>query len=513
MKPREKAASGPWTLFLLLGLLALGTGVLAAWGLADTDGQGIYPLDDSYIHLSVARNLAEEGRWGFSPGQTAFASSAPGYTLLLALLIRIGGEATYWPLLLNALAALLLSIAVWRLWPSWRGKALVWLVLMLLLPLPLLVLLGMEHTLHLAACVMLVKHLSHLVADPDKRLGPWLGWIVLAVSLRYETLFLVATATLALGWQFRLRAALLVAGLGALTVFAWGSWSVAQGGTWLPLSLLTKGYAPQSDLIAWVGQAGEKLYENPFMLTLAIALLLALTRPLPKIPHAWLSLTLGVVGLHLLFAEVGGYRYEAYLVMLAGVGLGVLAPSFTPSLSQRLPWLGVALLLIFPLVVRSGFFLYHYPDATRNIYQQPYQVGRFLQQYYPGEAVGLNDIGLGTYLGHIQLTDLVGVGDTEVQQARSRGDYNAQSLDQLARARKLRIAIGHPLWIRDWIPPHWEKVATWTVTDNFILAGDELAFYAVDPVEAQRLRQALQDFEGELPAAVRVDYPTPALTR
>src|SRR5512143_3609922 len=43
-----------------------------------------FPLDDSWIHLTYARNLAERGEWAFQRGQLSAGSTSPLWTLLLA---------------------------------------------------------------------------------------------------------------------------------------------------------------------------------------------------------------------------------------------------------------------------------------------------------------------------------------------------------------------------------------------------------------------------------------------
>ncbi|MBK8021343.1 MAG: hypothetical protein IPK19_07880 [Chloroflexi bacterium] len=69
-----------WRIALLLFGLSIALGVLyiAAAG-------GNFPLDDSWIHQTYARNLAESGEWSFVPGQPSAASSSPLYTVLLAV--------------------------------------------------------------------------------------------------------------------------------------------------------------------------------------------------------------------------------------------------------------------------------------------------------------------------------------------------------------------------------------------------------------------------------------------
>jgi hypothetical protein len=44
-----------------------------------------FPLDDSWIHQTYARNLAQRGEWSFLPGQPSAGSTAPLWTALLSL--------------------------------------------------------------------------------------------------------------------------------------------------------------------------------------------------------------------------------------------------------------------------------------------------------------------------------------------------------------------------------------------------------------------------------------------
>ncbi len=44
-----------------------------------------FPLDDSWIHLTYARNLAEHGEWAFRLGQRSAGSTAPLWTVLLSI--------------------------------------------------------------------------------------------------------------------------------------------------------------------------------------------------------------------------------------------------------------------------------------------------------------------------------------------------------------------------------------------------------------------------------------------
>jgi 4-amino-4-deoxy-L-arabinose transferase-like glycosyltransferase len=69
----------PYASDLIIAALALALGALyiAAAG-------GGFPLDDSWIHQTYGRNLAQYGEWAFTPSIPSTASTSPLYTVLLA---------------------------------------------------------------------------------------------------------------------------------------------------------------------------------------------------------------------------------------------------------------------------------------------------------------------------------------------------------------------------------------------------------------------------------------------
>src|SRR4051812_45844062 len=48
----------------------------------------VYPLDDTYIHMSIGKNLAEFGQWGITRHEFTSSSSSILYTLLIALCFK-----------------------------------------------------------------------------------------------------------------------------------------------------------------------------------------------------------------------------------------------------------------------------------------------------------------------------------------------------------------------------------------------------------------------------------------
>jgi arabinofuranosyltransferase len=77
------------TLPLWLALAGLVGGAYLVFSAA-TNGVEGFPLDDAWIHQTYARSLGTTGAWAFMPGQTSAGSTAPLWSLLVALGYRLG---------------------------------------------------------------------------------------------------------------------------------------------------------------------------------------------------------------------------------------------------------------------------------------------------------------------------------------------------------------------------------------------------------------------------------------
>ena len=75
-----------------------------------TNGIFIYPLDDTYIHMSIAKNLALHNNWGISTNEFQSASSSILYTLLLSALFKLFSVNTLIPFIINLIAGIILLI-------------------------------------------------------------------------------------------------------------------------------------------------------------------------------------------------------------------------------------------------------------------------------------------------------------------------------------------------------------------------------------------------------------------
>ncbi len=109
---RGSFASGPNLSGREIGAIALGSlvgmgALLIAGGLAHQIG---FPLDDSWIHLTYARNLALTGEWVFRPGMSSAGSTSPVWTILLVPGFWLGLAPFLWSHMLGLVSLVTLGV-------------------------------------------------------------------------------------------------------------------------------------------------------------------------------------------------------------------------------------------------------------------------------------------------------------------------------------------------------------------------------------------------------------------
>ncbi|MCU0498894.1 MAG: hypothetical protein MUF87_16200 [Anaerolineae bacterium] len=516
-------------LLVIAGVLTLGL----VFGRIAERQPFIYALDDAYIHLSIARNFVEHGVWGTTRYEFTSSTSSPLWTGLIALTYPLLGEMA--PLSLNLVFAGLLWIVITMIAircaiPA-LYLALALIAIIIVYQIERYVLIGMEHVLQVVVNIGFVYLAARGVIERPplrSRLAALIFiFAILVTTARYEGAFLVLVFCLLFAVRLRLTFAIALGLISIAPLVFYGLIARAQGWEWLPSSIIinsNRAFFAQAGLVDLVGYftlgTVEMILEDGVLYaTLAgccAALLFRWTRPIPdRVGEIMLIAVILLIPFHARLVNPEGthLRYEAYLFPLAITAILVgLAPFFPTRWSPRV-FLLTAMSLIVALVIGQPWLarlnvLNTHVDVTRsmiNIYEQQYQMARFVARYYPGEGVGANDIGAINYFADIRNVDLWGLGTLAVIQARSTQTYSRERMDQIMRDRDAHIAIIYSHWFNDLVggvPETWIPVGTWRVSQSAILGGDTVTFYALDPESATRLAQHLRDFD--LPATVEV---------
>ena len=111
-------------------------------------------------------------------------------------------------------------------------------------------------------------------------------------------------------------------------------------------------------------------------------------------------------------------------------------------------------------------------------------MGLFLDMFYAGDTVLINDLGCANYLSDIVCIDKWGIGTLEIGQSLLNGSMSVDMLRIIAAERNVKVAI---LYVDGFIPEEWEEVGRWTIRDNVVTSNSTVSFFAVMPSERDRL--------------------------
>lgn len=480
-------------------------------------GHFAFTIDDPYIHLAQAENIAQ-GHYGLNPGEPAAPSSGFLWPFLLAPFAS-SLHAPWVIVGLNAVCSLITLAVVDRGFSSCvaagfhraivlRSVALV--AFVLATNLVGLVLTGMEHSLQVLLACGVCLGLCDLARG---RPIPW-GFTVctiMAPLVRYENLAIVAAAACMLWLQGLRRMAMgslmaIGAGLGLFSMFL-----VGLGLSFLPTSVRAKLTMGQSTSLHWM--LVKNLQTNletdrgtlfaASLITLVGVALWARRRSMRRLA-ACMSLALG---LHLLFGQFGwANRYEIYLWACTLMTLATVATPDPERFRSAGGSVARACTMIF-LVVLAFCQPYlanlkRLPVAANNIHEQHYQAHRFAVDHL-AEKVAANDIGYLAWRNPEPVLDLYGLGCERTLALRAQASQRPDWLRDLVAREGARAALVYEHWYEDQIPGDWVRIGRLRLSrENVFVAGEELSFFATDAAYVQVVRDAATNFVRDLPAGV-----------
>jgi hypothetical protein len=434
-----------------------------------------WPLDDSWIHLQFARNLAAGRGLSYNPGELVTGSTAPLWTALLALLAYLPGSALAWAQLVGVVLYLAGVDAVYRLareldlspglatFAGGLALATGWLVWSALS--------GMEVPLFVWLSLWgIILHLRERAAEvapdaaPPLPAVPPLAPAVLAVAAlaRPEGFLLLALALVdrclwftrdadadgdggeapaTLRWH-RPRLGRLAAGV-LLAVCALAGpllFYRLAGGSFLPTTYAAKGgqlrrWLPNLQYVYTVVEILAR--SQPYMTLLSCggaAILvgrLGSRRDRGLLPGLWLVglplvySTLSPEGPKLLAGNFGRYYFPLLPVVIV-MGVVALADAAAALRGGVRAWGirvpggvvlgGLAALLLWPTIVDLKDRAAFYARNIVNVEDSDVRAARWLAPRLPPDAVlAVNDIGAFKYLLPNKVVDLAGIANPELR--------------------------------------------------------------------------------------------------
>jgi hypothetical protein len=425
-------------LVLLAGALSLTVLLLRERLIAGAAG---FPLDDSWIHLHFARNLAEGAGFAYNPGVPVAGSTAPLWTLLLAAGARVAGASLIMAKTLGIAAAVVAALLLRRAALAWGASRPTALVAAIALcwsgPFVWGALSGMEVT--LAALLVTVAMLA--LARDRVVLTAVAG--ALATLARPEAIVLfplLALASRPTPRRLAAFAAIVIVVLVPFMAFCW-----ATTGTPIPATASAKVEGGLLGRLIGIREAVRLTWiDRPLAFASEWIIWLARTHPLlplalPLIAVAGRrSRALGLVGLVLLVHPLAmallapyrgpGFQEGRYSIHLLPVAMLVLAAAWT-TVAERLQsrrallasavgvvYLAVALVTLVPAASR-------YAWGVQNINAMQVHLGHWVDEHLPRTAtLAVNDIGAIAYVSRRPVIDLMGLVTPEIRPYRREGE-------------------------------------------------------------------------------------------
>jgi hypothetical protein len=522
---------------LLFALIIL---AMYAITVRQTGGVYVYPLDDSYIHLALARCLDLHHVWGIDGTSFASASSSPGWTVLLTFADWLLGLHLVNAIVLDVVFAIALLFAVDYSLRSFVPSVstgfryFTLLAIVFFTPLASLTMIGMEHVAQALSILLLITLSAQIIELEPKLPLPHRTVVFLLLSaffagaIRYEAVLAIVPVCFLLCLRRRLGMAFLVGLCSAIAPIAFGIYFHHESGFWLPFSVISKAAiqpAPTIQNFIWKTIGLRTLVP-------AVALVWLLRFHTYRFWHSsqlLLFFSFCIAVAHLAIAPVGWImRYESYLVAVCLFSLCVTVAGFRSprttveyagrlmARSSRRRRYATALLALLGLGLgynmgrRAIRGLVEPIRAAHDRFLEHIQMARFLSGAYDGDTVVVNDIGAIAFYSHTHLLDLIGLGSMEPTRAlHDQHPYKASEVASWASSRHASVAVLQTQWplVRNVIPPTWTKVETWTIPRNIVFPDHDISFFAVTPEKIPRLCAALAKFP--LPSQDKVTFLSP----
>ena len=516
--PLALAVIGAILLGLVLSILRLNNGTF------------LYTMDDPYIGLAFSDQI-RHGNYGMNDGVPAAPDSSILYPFLLA---PASGTPLhpFLPLIINTLALFATLVIIWRLFAHLRlaedtfgivAQAIALLLLAVYLNLIAVVFTGLEHNLHMMAVAATIYGLA-LFLDKGK-MPAWLpAVIVLAPLLRFEGLALSLAALVVLALRGRWRTALGTLALIVLFIGGFSAFLVSLGLPPLPSSVLAKSDVTANGIsgegmgvLQSIGGNVLRMVWHPvgfLMLVIGVAAAVRCLRELPARPWRWSTqglmalLLVCLIGAHAVAGQFGWLdRYEDYcMVGTALMGICLMRDKIRTTLSNkktRLIYFCATAVALSVFCSRYILSTWRVPVAANNIYEQQFQMHRFVNDFYRA-PVAVNDLGLISYHNPNFVLDLGGLASEKARILKA-SDASAEEYRAFVAGSGVHLVIIYDEWFEDQIPASWIKVASMDLSRERVSSAlAEVQFYATDAATASQLQPELQSFSKCLPQEVKL---------
>jgi len=506
------------SLYIGIGFLLSVIFAEAASILILNNGKFVYTLDDPYIHLALAENIATM-HYGVNMNEF----SAPSSSILWPFLLAPFSSIEIFPLLLNIIFASLTVYVFYRLLcislivsdniSNIIMTSLLLILLILSTNLVGLVFTGMEHSLQVLFTSIIAYGLIK-ESETDK-LETWLGLAIVASPLiRYENIAISTAALIYLVMRKHYKNSLMIGILITILVCSFSLFLSSLGLGVLPTSVFAK-----SNIIG--GQFFGSLYDNlkntliehrqgEILSIGTFVMLVYLLLEIPTKKKLLVTSTIFANSAHFLAGRYDWYnRYEIYIwTYFLLIFLYLVTPQIKNILNKE-NWKSnlakLSIVMIAFVVVTTPKYIYDLKDlslASNNIYEQQYQLHRFALIY--NKPVAVNDLGYISYKNDNYVLDLVGLASkTALEYYKGN---NGSWMQELCSKKNVELAMIYDSWFPG-IPDNWIKIGELHLGKERITpADDTVSFYATNQKGYTNIMKKMRIFVKTLPPDVKFTF-------
>ncbi|MCU7614207.1 hypothetical protein N0B16_07130 [Chryseobacterium sp. GMJ5] len=485
-----------------------------------TEGHYVYPIDDAYIHLSMAKNFSLHKVWGVTPYTFSSSSSSPLFTFIVSLLMNIFGNQEVLPLYFNVILCsaviFILNKYYSEIFRETKHIVICTLCTVFFAVMHLQMLSGMEHLLQIFLFVLNIFCFELKKEHRLARFG-FYATILLMGLVRFESMFYFVILAFVLFLIKRWKSGVLVLLLGFIPIIIFCYFNYTYSGYLFPNSVIVKGtkLSLTSDMSSQIKYLlFDKLLLNisfykvgflPIVISGIFIYRDLRCKSFPELiqSHFFLIVFSLVMICHSMFADLkGAFRYEAY--MLVGFSMAVF-PKIKTIFSDPKKYIKKELVLSILLFINILLMLYKtgvahqmLNNGSKNIYEQQVQSAKFLHTYYNASKVVANDIGAITYYTDIHLLDIAGLASTETivfNENHNLFDFRFKTfLTDYCEANTYELAIVYETWMQGQVPESWKKAAVLKISHTITVANPEVSIYSVNGKNIEQLKQNIKQF-------------------
>lgn len=496
--------------WLSAALIALYTLLQLGLALLRNDGHFVYALDDPYIHLDLAKQLALSGVYGLNAGEY----SSPASSILWPFLIAPFAYTPFFvevPFVIGLICASASAAVMARMLPvslSALQRIGLSFLAALALNLPGLALIGMEHGLHVL--LSLLAAYGVLRSLEANKVPGWL-WavIILHPLIRYEGVLISAACLGILFWQGHYRKTILTGLVLCVPVGLFTLFLYTHGLGFFPGSTIVKKLRLEDTAggfwAFWLRSMQVGLRSPSGMAFTAASLVaplavLGMVRQWRSARFATVLAIAGVLLGTLIFGRLSTLespRYDLYATAF-------VLPLALWLLAGQLARLRLTLIAFLALFALPGVYasLWGVQPAISAIYQQQYQMGELVKHYWH-EPIAVNDIGIVGLGTDAYVLDLVGIANAEARRRWNLPNW----ADKMVRDRDISLVIVYRSWFPEAMRVNWTPLGELFRDTRTTMGDPSVLLLTPYPERADAVRAVLRDWAKDLPSGARyVEY-------